>query len=195
MSSTLPATAAAAAAAVPAAAAAAADAINGPGADLAHAQTTIEVARERNLKRQADGSKKAQALHIKPQPMSAWSGKLRLAFECDFFAPGTLGDAMTLGPEKVTMEYKEMKHCLQGGTRAFKPALLSELPETAAQEWKLKVRWSLVPILRSSLHCWAAFAAFISVRPGSLGDLAVGAWHLQPSSVGNQVEGTRGGSA
>ena len=148
MSSTLPATAAApaaaAAAAVPAAAAAAAaDAINGPGADLAHAQTTIEVARERNLKRQADGSKKAQALHIKPQPMSAWSGKLRLAFECDFFAPGTLGDAMTLGPEKVTMEYKEMKHCLQGGTRAFKPALLSELPETAAQE--LEVEGEMVP--------------------------------------------------
>ena len=122
---------------------AAADAITGPGADLAHAQTTVEAARERNLKRQADGSKKAQALHIKPQPMSAWSGKLRSAFECDFFAPGTLGDAMTLDPEKVTMEYKEMKHCLQGGTRAFKPALLSDLPETAAQE--LEVEGQMVP--------------------------------------------------
>ena len=107
MSSTSPATAAAVPAAVPAV-----DAINGPRAHLAHTQTTIEAARERNLKRQADGSKKAQALHFKHQPMSAWSGKLRSAFECDFFAPGTLGDAMTLDPEKVTTEYKEMKHFL-----------------------------------------------------------------------------------
>ena len=75
--------------------------------------------------------------------MSAWSGKLRSAFECDFFAPGTLGDAMTLDPEKVTTEYKEMKHFLQEGKRAFKPALLSELPDTAAQE--LEVEGEMVP--------------------------------------------------
>ena len=61
--------------------------LDGPGANIAHAQTTVEEARRQNLARQAAGVKNSKELFVKPEPMSVWSSKARAAFESNVFAP------------------------------------------------------------------------------------------------------------
>jgi len=60
--------------------------LDGPGASILHAQTSIEKAREQNLAQQAKGQHMAAALHLIPEPRSAWSDRAR-AFEQNVFAP------------------------------------------------------------------------------------------------------------
>ena len=108
---------------------------DGPGANIAHAQTTVEEARRQNLARQAAGAKNAKELFLKPEPMSVWSSKARAAFESNVFAPESdPQDAMAIDVDFVVGEYKEMKAFLLEGKRIFAPCLLSELPGTANQE-------------------------------------------------------------
>ena len=66
--------------------------LDGPGANIAHAQTTVEEARRQNLARQAAGVKNSKELFVKPEPMSIWSSKASVDF--------------------VVGEYKEMKQFL-----------------------------------------------------------------------------------
>ncbi len=100
---------------------------DGPGASIAHAQTTVEEARKQNLARQAEGAKRAQELYLKPETVSAWSNKAREAFEGNVFAP----EADPL----VVQECKDMKGgFLQEGRRLFPTNLLSALSDTAKFE-------------------------------------------------------------
>ena len=109
--------------------------LDGPGANIAHAQTTVEEARRQNLARQAAGVKNTKELFLKPEPMSVWSSKARAAFESNVFAPESdPQDAMAIDVDGVVGEYKEMKQFLLEGKRIFTPCLLSELPGTAKQE-------------------------------------------------------------
>ena len=109
--------------------------LDGPGANIAHAQTTVEEARRQNLARQAAGVKNAKELFLKPEPMSVWSSKARAAFESNVFAPESdPQDAMAIDVDSAVAEYKEMKQFLLEGKRIFTPCLLSELPGTAKQE-------------------------------------------------------------
>ena len=109
--------------------------LDGPGANIAHAQTTVEEARRQNLARQAAGAKNSKELFVKPEPMSIWSAKARAAFESNVFAPESdPQDAMAIDVDSVVGEYKEMKQFLMEGKRIFTPCLLSELPGTATQE-------------------------------------------------------------
>ena len=109
--------------------------LDGPGANIAHAQTTVEEARRQNLARQAAGVKNTKELFLKPEPMSVWSSKANAAFESNVFAPESdPQDAMAIDVDSVVAEYKEMKQFLLEGKRIFTPCLLSELPGTAKQE-------------------------------------------------------------
>ncbi len=51
--------------------------LDGPGANIAHAQTTVEEARKQNLARQADGVQRTKELFLKPEPISVWSDILQ----------------------------------------------------------------------------------------------------------------------
>ena len=111
--------------------------LDGPGASILHAQTSIEKAREQNLAQQARGQK--IFLHVIPEPRSLWSDRARAAFEQNVFAPEyEMDDAMAIDHEAVITEYKEMKGFLQtSNTRQFAPKLYSELPETPVKELEL----------------------------------------------------------
>jgi len=113
--------------------------LDGPGASILQAQTSIEKAREQNLAQQARGQKMAAALHLIPEPRSFWSDRARAAFEQNVFAPEfEMDDAMAIDHEAVITEYKEMKGFLQtSNTRQFAPKLYSELPETPVKELDL----------------------------------------------------------
>ena len=113
--------------------------LDGPGASILHAQTSIEKAREQNLAQQARGQKMAASLHLIPEPRSLWSDRARAAFEQNVFAPEyEMDDAMAIDHEAVITEYKEMKGFLQtSNTRQFAPKLYSELPETPVKELEL----------------------------------------------------------
>ena len=113
--------------------------LDGPGASILQAQTSIEKAREQNLAQQARGQKMAAALHLIPEPRSFWSDRGRAAFEQNVFAPEyEMDDAMAIDHEAVITEYKEMKGFLQTiNTRQFAPKLYSELPETPVKELDL----------------------------------------------------------
>lgn len=105
--------------------------LDGLGASIAHAHTTIEEARRQNLANQEKGSKRAAELKLTPEPKSMWSEKARMAFESNLFAPDAdPQDAMVLDVEAVVEEYKYMKGRLQENVRQFAPMLYSELPET-----------------------------------------------------------------
>ena len=109
--------------------------LDGPGANIAHAQTTVEEARRQNLARQAAGVKSAQELYLKPEPISVWSDKARAAFESNVFAPESdPQDAMAIDLDSAVAEYKEMKQFLLEGRRLYTPCLLSALPSTAKME-------------------------------------------------------------
>ena len=113
--------------------------LDGPGASILHAQTSIEKAREQNLAQQARGQKMAASLHLIPEPRSLWSDRARAAFEQNVFAPEyEMDDAMAIDHEAVITEYKEMKGFLQtSNTRQFAPKLYSEVPETPVKELEL----------------------------------------------------------
>ena len=106
--------------------------LDGPGANIAQAQTTIEEARRQNLARQEAGVKQTKELYLKPEPFSAWSNKARAAFESNVFAPESdPQDAMAIDVDGVVEEYKKMKQFLLEGRRLYTPVLLSALPDTA----------------------------------------------------------------
>ena len=113
--------------------------LDGPGASILQAQTSIEKAREQNLAMQARGQKMAADLHLIPEPRSFWTDRARSAFEQNVFAPEfEMDDAMAIDHEAVITEYKEMKGFLQSSnTRQFAPKLYSELPETPVKELDL----------------------------------------------------------
>ena len=113
--------------------------LDGPGATILQAQTSIEKAREQNLAMQARGQKMAADLHLIPEPRSFWTDRARSAFEQNVFAPEfEMDDAMAIDHEAVITEYKEMKGFLQSSnTRQFAPKLYSELPETPVKELDL----------------------------------------------------------
>ena len=68
--------------------------LDGPGASILQAQTSIEKAREQNLAQQARGQKMAAALHLIPEPRSFWSDRARAAFEQNVFAPEYAGSLL-----------------------------------------------------------------------------------------------------
>ena len=113
--------------------------LDGPGASILQAQTSIEKAREQNLAMQARGQKMAADLHLIPEPRSFWTDRARSAFEQNVFAPEfEMDGAMAIDHEAVITEYKEMKGFLQSSnTRQFAPKLYSELPETPVKELDL----------------------------------------------------------
>ena len=93
--------------------------LDGPGANIAHAQTTVEEARRQNLARQAAGVKSTKELFLKPEPISAWSDKACSAFESNVFGPESdPQDAMAIDVDSVVGEYKEMKHAVPHGREA-----------------------------------------------------------------------------
>ena len=109
--------------------------LDGPGANIAQAQTSIEEARRQNLARQEAGVKQTKELFLKPEPLSAWSNKARAAFESNVFAPEfDPQDAMAIDVDGVVEEYKKMKQFLLEGRRLYTPVLLSALPDTAKME-------------------------------------------------------------
>ena len=109
--------------------------LDGPGANIAQAQTSIEEARRQNLARQEAGVKHTKELFLKPEPLSAWSNKARAAFESNVFAPESdPQDAMAIDVDGVVEEYKKMKQFLLEGRRLYTPVLLSALPDTAKME-------------------------------------------------------------
>ena len=113
--------------------------LDGPGANIAQPQTTIEEARRQNLARQAAGVKSTQGLFLKPEPISAWSDKARAAFESNIFAPEPdPQDAMAIDVDSVVGEYKEMKQFLLEGKRPYTPCLLSALPDTAKMKIEIE---------------------------------------------------------
>ena len=109
--------------------------LDGPGASITHAQTTVEEARRQNLARQAEEVQRSKELFLKPEPFSVWSDKARHAFESNVFAPESdPQDAMAIDVDRVVDEYKEMKQFLMEGKKIFTPCLLSALPDTAKME-------------------------------------------------------------
>ena len=106
--------------------------LDGPGANIAQAQTTVEEARRQNLARQEAGVKHTKELFLKPEPFSAWSDKARSAFESNVFAPESdPQDAMAIDVDGAVDEHKKMKQFLLEGKRVYTPILLSALPDTA----------------------------------------------------------------
>ena len=112
--------------------------LDGPGANITHAQTTIEEARKQNLAWQAAGAKRAQELKLIREPFQFWSDRAREAFESNIFAPDAdPDDAMVIDVDRVIDEYKQMKGFLQNNKRQFAPLLYSDLPTTPQFVWKL----------------------------------------------------------
>ena len=130
--------------------------VDGPGASILHAQTTIEKAREQHLAQHARGQQRAAALHLIPEPRSVWSDRARAAFEQNVFAPEyEVDDAMAIDHVAVIDEYKEMKTFLQSSNqRQFSPKLYSELPETPVRELEIEKGWLDLPTRLSSSPVW-----------------------------------------
>ena len=159
--------------------------LDGPGASILHAQTSIEKAREQNLAQQARGQKMAASLHLIPEPRSLWSNRARAAFEQNVFAPEyEMDDAMAIDHEAVITEYKEMKGFLQtSNTRQFAPKLYSHLPETPVKELELDgtmvgpahpPHTDVQPSFRRTSPVWRS--------------LEVGLWTFQSTQVGQAAE-------
>ena len=122
--------------------------LDGPGASILQAQTSIEKAREQNLAMQARGQKMAADLHLIPEPRSFWTDRARSAFEQNVFAPEfEMDDAMAIDHEAVITEYKEMKGFLQSSnTRQFAPKLYSSLQDSPS--WLEELELHPLPLHR-----------------------------------------------
>ena len=165
--------------------------LDGPGASILHAQTSIEKAREQNLAQQARGQKMAASLHLIPEPRSLWSDRARAAFEQNVFAPEyEMDDAMAIDHEAVITEYKEMKGFLQtSNTRQFAPKLYSEVPETPVKELELDgvMVGASPPGLQACPPHTDVQSSFRRTSP-VWRSLEVGLWTFQSTQVGQAAE-------
>ncbi len=164
--------------------------LDGPGASITHAQTTVEEARRQNLARQAEGVQRTKELFLKPEPFSGWSDKARHAFESNVFAPESdPQDAMAIDGDRVVDEYKEMKQFLMEGKKIFTPCLL--VPCRTLRRWRsrLTVSWWTTPIPSSSWQWWQRSATSIEAAWKSL---EAGMGQVQPTGMGEEDEEASG---
>ena len=163
--------------------------LDGPGASILHAQTTIEKAREQNLAQQARAQKMAAALHLIPEPRSFWSDRARAAFEQNFFAPEyEMDDAMAIDHEAVISEYKEMKTfpadqqpeaiCPQAVLGASRK--LKELEIEGEMVGPTHPAFKLTPHTDVQSPFWRTSPVWWGVE--------VGLWTVQPTQMGQAAE-------